>query len=304
MLALLVFGIGCDSRSSSTDPRESSSVVSVYTSFYPTTYFAERIGGEAVEVTCPVPDDADAIFWIPSDEEVVAYQSADLIVLNGAEFEKWSDKVSLPTARVVRSADGFRDRWLDFTHSMSHSHGPEGDHAHEGVDGHTWLDPILAIEQAKAIEQGLSGVRPQASATFSAGLASLIADLEALDASLKRISTSADEVWIYASHPAYAYPARRYGWRMVNLDLDPEAMPADSVFSDLTKSLAEKPARFLIWESTPDPVIAERVKSELGLESVVVPPAELVARSDLEQGATYLSIMKENTKKLERVLTP
>ena len=48
----------------------------VYTTFYPTTYFAQRIGGDLVKVVCPLPEGEDAIFWQPDDETLAALQGA------------------------------------------------------------------------------------------------------------------------------------------------------------------------------------------------------------------------------------
>ena len=53
----------------------------VYTTFYPTQYLTQRIGGDLIEVVNPVPENADPIFWEPTREDLRAYQRADLIVL-------------------------------------------------------------------------------------------------------------------------------------------------------------------------------------------------------------------------------
>ncbi|RLA05886.1 MAG: zinc ABC transporter substrate-binding protein, partial [Gammaproteobacteria bacterium] len=61
---------------------------------YPLAYFAERIGGEQVEVGFPVPADVDPAFWSPAADAVAAYQAADVIILNGATYAKWVPKVT------------------------------------------------------------------------------------------------------------------------------------------------------------------------------------------------------------------
>ena len=153
--ALIALAPGCSKSSDSQEQSESQSQTSadtstaaapltVYTTFYPTTYFTQRIGGSHVEVTCPLPDDADPIFWQPDRNTIMAYQKAALIILNGADFEKWALTASLPTGRIVDTARNFTDQFITYE-SVTHSHGPGGDHTHEGIDGHTWIDPTLAI---------------------------------------------------------------------------------------------------------------------------------------------------------------
>ena len=143
LLVLLALLAACGERSPGGAP-PSRAIPLVYTTFYPTTYFAARIGGARVRVVCPLPDGEDPIFWLPDAETIRAYQQADLIVVNDAGFEKWVDKVSLPDAKVVRTARPFRAEWLTYEKAVEHSHGKGGEHAHQGTDGHTWLDPRLA----------------------------------------------------------------------------------------------------------------------------------------------------------------
>ena len=55
---------------------------------YPLQYFAERIGGEHINVVFPAPADVDPAYWMPDTPTITAYQQADLILLNGARYAK------------------------------------------------------------------------------------------------------------------------------------------------------------------------------------------------------------------------
>ena len=68
----------------------------VYTVNYPLQYFAERIGAEHVEVAFPAPSGVDPAFWKPDSDILRQYQQADLVLLNGAGYAGWVEKVSLP----------------------------------------------------------------------------------------------------------------------------------------------------------------------------------------------------------------
>ena len=260
-------GSGTSSKGASTDKPV------VLTTFYPTTYFAKRIAGDLAEVRCPLPADADPIFWKPSEDALAACQEADLVVANGAKLEKWIEQVSLPASRLVKTAAGFRDQWVRFEEATTHSHGPEGEHSHVGVDGHTWLDPQLAILQSRAIADALIQLRPEHTAEFEAGFASLEKDLQELHAGFAALGAQPEGEFLYASHPAYNYLAKRYGWRIVNLDLDPEAMPTEQSLAQVRQRLQESRGRHLLWESDPDPAIVGALR-ELGLQSMAVSPCE------------------------------
>ena len=52
---------------------------------YPLKYFADRIGGDQIDVVFPVPADQDPAYWQPNDEAIGGFQDADLIGLLGNE---------------------------------------------------------------------------------------------------------------------------------------------------------------------------------------------------------------------------
>lgn len=102
-------------------------------------YFADKIGGELLEVYFPAPMDVDPAYWVPGDSALAVYQSADIILSNGAHYDQWMDHVSLPSSRIVNTTAPMKDRYIELTHVTSHSHGPEGDHEHTGFAFTTWL---------------------------------------------------------------------------------------------------------------------------------------------------------------------
>ncbi len=276
----------------------------VYTTFYPTTYFAQRLAGDLVEVVCPVPPDADAIFWKPATEIISKYQAADLIIVNGAGFEKWVETCSLPLARIVDTAKPLQADLVRFESGVTHTHGPAGAHAHEGIDGHTWLDPQNAKVQAGEIASALKKLLPGQVATIDQNAVALAADLDSLDREYQSLVSRYEGELILASHPAYNYLKKRYGLNLVSLDLDPEAMPDAEVIAALAEAQEKSPARYILWESAPTSEIKDRFLSELGLTSVVFSPCELMDAETIEAGEDYLTVMRRNIQDLVPVLTP
>ena len=275
----------------------------VRTTFYPTTYFAQRIAGDRVPVECPVPDDVDPIFWSPSDDAIGAYQRAALVIVNGAGFERWVERVAMPRTRVVDTAAGFADEHIHMD-AVTHSHGPAGDHSHEGLDGHTWLDPILAIRQAETIRDALIRRFPEDADAFGDGFDGLERDLRALDGELADVTDSLVGVRLLASHPAYNYVARRHGWTITNLDLDPEAALDTETTDAIRSALASDDPAIMLWESAPRPETAAALEQGLGIRSVVFSPAELVESARRAAGEDYLSIMRGNIVRLRDAATP
>lgn len=237
---------------------------------YALQYFAEQLVGDAAEVVFPVPEGVDPSFWRPSIADISMIQSADLILLNGAGFATWIDRVSLPRSRLVNTTKGVEDQFI-VTESITHSHGDGGEHSHEGLASYTWLDPMLAIAQAEAIAAAVSRRNLAPAADVETRLAALRADLEALDTEAASTLQGASDVAMIATHPRYQYFGRRYGLSISALEWEAGAMPTEAELSDLKALTEETGARVLIWEAAP-PDVAIAAAQQFGLQSVTFAP--------------------------------
>ena len=274
----------CGDPDTATPPAETSDGKTVLTTFYPTQYFAQRIAGDLLTVECPVPDDADPIFWQPDSASLQRYQSAALIIVNGAEFEKWIGTASLPENRIVDTAKSFEKDFIKYEGSTSHKHGDGEEHTHTGIDGHTWVDPHYAKIQAAAIHKAFAKQWPEHADAFAANFKALADDLDALDAEFRQLDLKQP---LLASHPAYNYLARRYGWDVTSLDLDPDALPPKDAISP------DHPAKLILWESEPRNMAASILEKNHGIKSITFSPAELRGDED------YLTTMRTNIARLK-----
>ena len=299
MLGLV--GCGGEGEVGSSESDGSEKMV-VYVTFYPGEFFVDRVGGELVEVMNPVPSDADPIFWRPGSDVLSGYQGAGLIVVNGAGFEKWVETVSLPGSRVVSFAGPYEEEWLRYEEAVTHSHGPEGDHSHEGLDGHTWVDPVNAKVAAGVIRDRLIAEYPDEAGGLQDRFAGLSAELDGLDAGLQEVTGLLGDGVLLASHPAYNYLAKRYGWEVVNLDLDPEGVLSEEAYGEIAEAVARSGARVMLWEGEPLEGTAVRLREGLGVESVLFSPAEALGDDERAAGEDYVSIMRGNVERLRGVL--
>lgn len=236
---------------------------------FPLQYFAEQLVGDAAEVDFPVPVDVDPAFWRPSISDISAIQSADLVLLNGAGFATWVDRVSLSRAKLVDTSTSIEDRFI-VTESITHSHGEGTEHSHAGLASYTWLDLSLAIAQAEAVAAAIGGRGIAPAKDVEKRLTALRSELNALDADTATALAGLAGVRMIATHPRYQYFARRYGLSIDALEWDAGAMPTAAEIAGLQSLVEASGASVLIWEAEP-PEAAFEVTSNLGLQNVVFP---------------------------------
>ncbi len=293
-LVILLSFMGC-SETPSEQKASRRDTHSVQVVNYPLQYFAERIGGEVIEVGFLVPPDVDPAYWRPDAEAVVAFQRADLIFLNGAGYDQWIDRVSLPVSRLVDTSAGFREDYIEIKDTSTHQHGPQGEHTHGEIAFTTWLDPTLGIEQARAIMTALSRKWPDHAETFESNFESLKQDLSTLDADLKRLFSSRADEPLLASHPVYQYLARRYGLEVISLHWEPQQPPTVEMMQDIDSILVEHPATFMLWEGEPLDVMRRKLKDR-GVECIVFRPG-----ANTPDAGDFMHLMRKNVEVLARV---
>jgi len=270
-------------------------VLTVATVNYPLAYFAERIGGENVQVSFAVPPDVDPAFWQPSAEAVLEYQQADLIFINGAGYAAWLQKASLPLSRVVDTSAVAADQLITVTAGPRHKHGPTGEHDHGATAFTTWLDPDIAKLQAESILQALSNARPEYAEVFDAGYQQLVDDLDALNAQFVDALAMPVDAAVVFSHPVYQYLQRHYAMNAVTVMWEPDL----ALTSDDLSALASRPEgsamQLVIWEAEPS-AANQAALAAAGFQSVVFATA---ANKPVE--GDYLDVMRANAKRFEEL---
>jgi zinc transport system substrate-binding protein len=269
--------------------------LTVYTVNYPLKYFAERIAADHAQVVFPAPPDVDPAYWTPDAKTISEYQSADLILLNGAHYARWVNKVSLPQSRLVDSSSGFKDKYITTNEGITHTHGTEGKHAHENLAFTIWLDPTLAARQAKAITEIFKRTKSEIKDTFQNNYEVLKKDLLTIDREINEIVALNRALPLVASHPVYDYLAKRYGLSIKSVHWEPDETPTDKQWMELKDMLKDHPAHWMIWEGKPKQTVVDQLQSR-GINSVVINPcANVPAEGD------FLGEMQKNVKNLKLI---
>ncbi len=294
---LLSCGAGQQSKE-----REKRDKPMVLATFFPVYYLTKEIAQDSIDLSCPLPDGADPVFWQPNDEEIAHLQEADLIVTNGAGFERWTKNISLPTSRVIESASSLSEEFIYIKEAMSHNHGIGGKHSHAGLDGHTWLDPVNARAQAKAILAGLIRLLPDREDEFRKRHLTLDQRMAALVKKFETLRRMAKGVPLLASHPAYNYVARRFGLNLVTLNLVPDGKLSPDDVEKVKQAVKGHDAKVMLWESEPHPDIVAQLHDEFAMRCVVFSPLEDPALCRGPNPGDFLALMAENLEKMTQAL--
>lgn len=134
-----------------------------------------RIGGEHVALTTLVGPGGDAHVYQPTPADARVMSRADVLVVNGLDFEGWLD-------RLVDASE-FDGTRIVATAAIEPLAFEEG-HDHGAFDPHAWQSLNHAVAYVDAITAGLSAAHPESASAFYANRAMYIAEIEALTAEI------------------------------------------------------------------------------------------------------------------------
>ncbi len=293
LLILLAFAnllVACSEEPSAPRPEISGNKF-IFAVNGPLQYFATQLIGDEIEVKMPA-DETDPAQWQPTVDEVLQLQQAELILLNGAGYSNWLDKVSLSDNALVVTSEPARDRWIHLEGQVTHSHGPEGEHAHGDYAFTTWMDMTLAQLQAQTVAAALGERWPEKREAIDRNLSAVLADLQTLDLGYAEAAKHLQGRQLVYSHPVYQYFERRYELPGISLHWEPNSMPTEEQWEELA-NLGDESVLF-VWEAAPIPDIAEKIR-ELGIEFVVVDPAANTGQEN------WLAVHQQNIARLEKL---
>lgn len=202
-LLSLIFSTSCINK------RTPKPIITV--SVMPQKYFAEKIVGNKMEISCMIPAGSNPEAYDPSPSQLVNLnKSRAYLAVGNLGFElAWLDKLSKnhPDLRVVNTSDSIQLIHNADNDPDDHIHNT---HSHIGPDPHTWSSPKSALIMAKNIYNAIIAVDPDNQKFYAKNYASLILEIKELDLEVSKKLYQLNNRSFLIYHPALTYLARDY----------------------------------------------------------------------------------------------
>lgn len=292
----------------------------VIASTYPVYYLASRVADQGMEVELLMPPSADPHNWEPSPKQIAQLENCRLFIFNGAGLETWAPKVTEMVAcsdtEVLELATAISDKLLPHTEpkdvaGSNHEakreseadFAEEAGHNHGKHDPHFWLDPVLALEMAESIMEALTAADPGNKALYQENYALLSRDLEDLNHTYETTLARCSKKQFVVTHEAFGYLAKRYGLEQIPImGVSAESEPTPSRLAELSDLLRSLDICYVFTEPFTGDRVAQVLASETGAEILELNPIGGLTQKDLDTGADYLSLMKNNLEQLKVAL--
>lgn len=186
----------------------------VFVSILPQAYFAQRIGGQHVNVEVLVGPGQSPASYEPTPDQMSALAKVRVLFRIGVPFEQ----ALLPKVQRAFEQIEICDtrQGITLRHMEAHLH----DHAAAGDDPHIWLSPKLVKTQARTICATLCRLDPPHADDYRQNLAAFHADLDALDRRIAEALAPVRGKELFVFHPSYGYFADAYGLKQVPVEIE------------------------------------------------------------------------------------
>ncbi len=229
----------------------------VITTFTVIQDITQNVAGDAAIVESITKPGAEIHDYQPTPRDIVKTQSADLILWNGLNLERWFSRFfdnihDVPSAVVSEGIDPLPIR-----------EGPYNGNPNP----HAWMSAANALVYVENIRQALVKYDPANAETYDRNARAYAAKISAVDAPLRArlANIPAAQRWLVTSEGAFSYLARDYGMQEAYLwPINAEEQGTPQQVRRVIDTVRERHIPVVFSESTISDKSARQVSQETG----------------------------------------
>ncbi|GAB6169283.1 metal ABC transporter substrate-binding protein [Clostridium carnis] len=278
ILTLILSIAGCGKKN---EPKSTSGKLRVGVTINPLKEFAEKVGGDKVEVFSIIPEGSEPHDFDPKPKDLESVGNSDIFVYNGLGMEEWIDSV-LSTLKdknveVVDSSKGVNILKTD-----------------NKIDPHSWLSIKEAIVQAENIKNALVLKDSKNKEYYENNFNELKSSFDGLyNEYIGKFKDLKSKDFI-TGHAAFGYLCRDFGLTQKSIaDLFGEGELTPKNLEDLVKYTKENNIKVVFSESTASEKEAETLAKEAGAKV-----EKIYSLETNEDNKDYLDGMRYNLDKI------
>ena len=298
-----------------TPPEAPSDRLQVVAAVFPAYDFARAAAAGYADVTLLLPPGAESHSYEPTPADILRVQECDLFIYLGGESDAWVDTILTAieprgeTLRMVDCVDLLEEETVEgMQGGHDHDHEEE-DHGHLGevvsMDEHVWTAPRNAADITRAIGRRLAELDSVHAGDYSAAAASYAAELEDLDREFARFFDGRrDRTIVFGDRFPLLYFAEAYhlDYYAAFPGCGAQTEPSAATVAFLTEKVREEGLPAVWYIEFSNHLVADSIAEAAGVETAQFHTCHNVSRADLEAGATYVSLMRDNLEALKKCM--
>ncbi len=250
--------------------------------------FVSQVGGDNINLTVLMPDEADPHTYDPAPQDAGAIADADLVFYTGLKYEpaalvKLLENSACSTEVLAEVGDSvfpieFKEGHDDHDEEGHDDHDEEGhdDHAghdHGAYDPHFWFDPNRVAYAAEYIESKLVEFDPSNASEYEAAGKAYVTELKGLVSQVSELISTvpSQNRKLITTHESLGYLEAKFGLEVLStiipsIDSANEISPSQLV--GVIDIIEDNNIKVIFIEAEAPSVYAETIVAETGIKAV------------------------------------
>ncbi|MEI7902431.1 MAG: zinc ABC transporter substrate-binding protein [bacterium] len=242
----------------------------VFVSIPPQAWLVKRLAGDRVEVQTLLTPGANPHTFEPAARQAKKLFGASLYLTLGMPFELALARRAggLNAALKVVGMDAGIAKRAEAAHDLE-----AGEACRAGGDPHIWLSPRLMCAMASNTVTALGQVLPQQRAALAENLQAAVAEIQAVDATVReKLASLRMKMWV-AYHPSWSYFAADYGLTLLVIEQDGKA-PVAKHLAEVIGQARAAGVKVVCAEPQYDKRPAQTLAQQLGVRLEMIDPLQ------------------------------
>lgn len=275
----------------------------VAAALYPVAEMVDAIGRSYIKVVNLTPPGSDAHGVELSAQQLELLQEAKITFYLGENYQptvqKSIESLDVPAVNLLDSLE------LHTMDTGAHDgHSDSDSHSTTEKDPHVWLDPAYMINMARVVANNLTQLQPNLAEQFASNAAEYIDSLEVLGKEIDTQFAQCTSRTLITAHYSFGYFADRAKLNVYSVaELNPDEQLSAKKLEELSSIVREKNVSTIFYEELVSTDLARTLADKAGIKTDTLNPLEGMSQKDLDAGKSYLSIQRDNIKKIATALS-
>lgn len=278
-----------------------SSKIEVVATLFPQYDFVKQVGKDKVEVSLLLPPGTETHTYDPSPKDIININKSKLFVYTGEYMEPWAESISSSIDKSVKVLDV--SSGIEYI-KEEHNHEEEHEHEHE-YDPHIWLDISNAKIMVDNILKLLIEIDSENAEYYTQNATEYKEKLDELDMKFENvISSGKRNIICFGDKFAYMYFIQRYNLEYITAydSCSSSSEPSVARVLEIEERIQKENIPVIFYESLSEGTVAKSIARDMNIQALEFSSVHTVSLEDVQNGATYISVMEKNLDSLSKAL--
>lgn len=292
--------------------KKDNSKISVVTTIFPYYDFTRNIAGDKADIKLLLSPGSEPHSYEPSPSDIVAIENCDIFIYNGGESDEWVESVlesvknkNMKVMRMMDYVDLLYEQSVDHD-EHNHEHEEHDEHEHgEEYDEHIWTSIRNAEKLTDAIYDELSACDLANKEIYTKNRDAYLTKLKTLNSEISDIVKNAKrKTVVFGDRFPFLYFVTDYSleYECAFPGCSSETEPSISTVTHMIDFTRKNEVPVVFYLEFSNGKVARLISEDSGAKTMRFSSCHNVTKDEFAGGASYISLMEQNSNALKEAL--